>query len=70
MSWARASSYSARVLVTRAVPSSRSSAAITATQHDHEFDTVLGKVSFDDNGDLTSRRYVWYMWRDGQYVPE
>ena len=46
------------------------SAAVTAALHDHEFDTVLGKVSFDDNGDLTSHRYVWYVWRDGQYVPE
>jgi branched-chain amino acid transport system substrate-binding protein len=34
------------------------------------FDTVLGRIGFDDNGDVTgSPTYIWYVWKDGQYVP-
>ncbi|WP_373084375.1 branched-chain amino acid ABC transporter substrate-binding protein [Sneathiella sp.] len=32
-----------------------------------EFDTVLGKLSFDDKGDVTLPGYVWYEWKDGKY---
>jgi branched-chain amino acid transport system substrate-binding protein len=36
----------------------------------HTFDTVIGRVGFDDNGDVTgTETYVWYVWKDGQYVP-
>lgn len=34
-----------------------------------EFETVLGKVGFDDKGDVTAPGYIWYMWKNGQYVP-
>jgi branched-chain amino acid transport system substrate-binding protein len=30
------------------------------------FDTVLGKLSFDDKGDLTEHDFAWYLWRDGK----
>jgi branched-chain amino acid transport system substrate-binding protein len=30
------------------------------------FDTVLGKLSFDDKGDLTEHDFAWYLWRDGE----
>ena len=32
-----------------------------------EFDTVLGKIGFDDKGDVTAPGYVWYVWKDGTY---
>jgi len=32
-----------------------------------EFDTVLGKIGFDDKGDVTAPGYVWYEWKDGTY---
>ncbi|MCS0496020.1 branched-chain amino acid ABC transporter substrate-binding protein [Ancylobacter mangrovi] len=32
-----------------------------------EFDTVLGKLSFDKKGDRTSGDYVVYVWKDGGY---
>lgn len=32
-----------------------------------EFETVLGKLSFDDKGDVTLPGYVWYEWKNGQY---
>ncbi|MBT8421248.1 MAG: branched-chain amino acid ABC transporter substrate-binding protein, partial [Gammaproteobacteria bacterium] len=31
------------------------------------FDTVLGKVTFDEKGDVQAPGYVVYEWRDGQY---
>lgn len=33
-----------------------------------EFDTVIGKFSFDDVGDASGEGYVWYVWeKDGTY---
>lgn len=34
-----------------------------------ELDTVLGRIGFDDRGDVTAPGYIWYLWRDGVYVP-
>jgi branched-chain amino acid transport system substrate-binding protein len=36
----------------------------------YEFDTVLGKIGFDDKGDVKTHDYVWYVWQDGQLVPK
>ncbi|MES0810655.1 branched-chain amino acid ABC transporter substrate-binding protein [Roseibium sp. SCPC15] len=33
------------------------------------FDTVLGAVTFDENGDSNVPTYVWYEWRDGAPNP-
>lgn len=43
--------------------------AIIATLHEQEFDTVMGRVDFDDKGDLTRQSWVWYVWQGGEYVP-
>jgi branched-chain amino acid transport system substrate-binding protein len=43
-------------------------AMITALR-EHQFDTVLGPIDFDDKGDLTVQNPVWYVWRDGTYMP-
>ena len=32
-----------------------------------QFDTVLGKIGFDDRGDVTAPGYVWYVWSNGTY---
>ncbi|RUU00443.1 branched-chain amino acid ABC transporter substrate-binding protein [Mesorhizobium sp. USDA-HM6] len=43
--------------------------AVIATLHEEEFDTVIGRIGFDDKGDLTRQSWVWYVWRGGEYVP-
>jgi branched-chain amino acid transport system substrate-binding protein len=44
--------------------------AMIAALRQHQFDTVLGPIDFDDKGDLTVQNPVWYVWRaDGAYVP-
>ena len=36
-----------------------------------EFDTVLGRIGFDDKGDVTGfEPFAWYVWTDGKYVPK
>ncbi len=32
------------------------------------FDTVVGKLSFDEKGDVKNASYVWYIWEDGNYA--
>lgn len=32
------------------------------------FDTVLGKIAFDEKGDINAPGFVWYVWKDGEYV--
>lgn len=41
--------------------------ALIATLKSHEFDTVLGKITFDKKGDVRAPGYVVYEWRDGEY---
>ncbi|MBD8890324.1 branched-chain amino acid ABC transporter substrate-binding protein [Roseibium litorale] len=41
--------------------------AVTKALDAGDFDTVLGKLSFDDKGDVTLPGYVWYVWKDGKY---
>ncbi|MBW9064940.1 branched-chain amino acid ABC transporter substrate-binding protein [Rhizobium herbae] len=43
--------------------------AVIASLRNHQFDTVLGRIAFDDKGDLTVQRWVWYIWKGGEYVP-
>ena len=33
------------------------------------FDTVLGRVAFDEKGDLKGASWQWQQWTDGTYVP-
>lgn len=33
----------------------------------NQFDTVLGKIGFDEKGDVTAPGYVFYVWKDGTY---
>jgi branched-chain amino acid transport system substrate-binding protein len=43
--------------------------AVIASLRNHQFDTVLGKIDFDDKGDLTVQSWTWYVWKGGEYVP-
>jgi len=44
-------------------------AVVDALRH-NEFDTVLGRLSFDDKGDVTGvDSFIWYVWMDGKYGP-
>jgi branched-chain amino acid transport system substrate-binding protein len=36
----------------------------------NEFDTVLGTIGFDENGDVTGYdTFLWFVWKDGKYAP-
>jgi branched-chain amino acid transport system substrate-binding protein len=45
--------------------------AVTAVMHSREFDTVLGRIGFDEKGDVTGfDPWGWYVWQaDGTYLP-
>ena len=43
--------------------------AVIASLHDHQFETVVGPIDFDEKGDLAVQNLVWYVWRGGTYMP-
>jgi branched-chain amino acid transport system substrate-binding protein len=45
--------------------------AVTLAMHTRQFDTVLGKIGFDEKGDVTGiEPWQWFVWQaDGTYVP-
>jgi branched-chain amino acid transport system substrate-binding protein len=44
--------------------------AVSKVLRDDEFDTVLGRIGFDDKGDVTGYEpFVWYVWKGDAYVP-
>jgi branched-chain amino acid transport system substrate-binding protein len=43
--------------------------AVTAALREHQFDTMLGPIDFDEKGDLAMQNPVWYIWRGGTYAP-
>jgi branched-chain amino acid transport system substrate-binding protein len=45
--------------------------AVTDILHRRQFDTVLGRIGFDEKGDVTGfEPWGWYVWQaDGTYVP-
>jgi len=42
--------------------------AVIVSLRSRQFDTVLGKISFDNKGDVTPASWVWYVWKDGKYA--
>jgi branched-chain amino acid transport system substrate-binding protein len=44
---------------------------VLIAMHSHQFDTVLGRIGFDEKGDVTGfEPWEWYVWQaDGTYVP-
>lgn len=44
--------------------------AVADALRELQFDTVLGRIGFDEKGDVTGyNAYVWYVWRDGEFAP-
>ena len=43
--------------------------AMIASLREHQFDTVLGPIDFDEKGDLAIQNPVWWVWRGGEYMP-
>jgi branched-chain amino acid transport system substrate-binding protein len=44
--------------------------AVAEALRTHEFDTVLGRIGFDEKGDVTGyETFVWNVWKDGGYAP-
>jgi branched-chain amino acid transport system substrate-binding protein len=44
-------------------------AVVEALRH-NEFDTVLGRLGFDEKGDVTGvDSFIWYVWSDSGYHP-
>jgi branched-chain amino acid transport system substrate-binding protein len=50
--------------------SSLDSPKVIAALRSHQFETVLGKISFDQKGDVTPTAWVWWVWTQGKYVPK
>ena len=42
--------------------------AVTKVMHDTTFNTVLGPIAFNKNGDINNPVYVMYRWHDGNYA--
>jgi branched-chain amino acid transport system substrate-binding protein len=40
---------------------------VSKVMHSAQFDTVLGKVGFDEKGDIKGPGYVMFEWHDGKY---
>jgi branched-chain amino acid transport system substrate-binding protein len=41
--------------------------AVLEQLNSNTFETVLGSVTFDENGDVTGDNYVLFEWDNGQY---
>ena len=43
--------------------------AVAEALHGHQYDTVLGRISFDEKGDVYGYDpFVWYVWQTGEYA--
>lgn len=40
-----------------------------ASLRQHQFDTVVGAIDFNEKGDRTVQNPVWWIWRGGAYMP-
>jgi branched-chain amino acid transport system substrate-binding protein len=41
--------------------------ALIGTLRNKQFETVLGRIGFDEKGDVTAPGYVFYAWKNGTY---
>jgi branched-chain amino acid transport system substrate-binding protein len=42
--------------------------AVIAALRSRRFTTVLGEIGFDEKGDVTTPGFIWYVWKNGEYV--
>jgi len=47
---------------------STKAADLSKTLHAHKYQTVIGTIGFDKNGDVLNPEYVFYVWHDGKYA--
>jgi branched-chain amino acid transport system substrate-binding protein len=46
-------------------------ARVAEALRQEKFDTVLGRIGFDDKGDVTGfEPFAWYVWTEGRFVPK
>ncbi len=45
-------------------------AAVSTSLRSHEFDTVLGRIRFDEKGDVLPAGFEWFVWTGGEFVPK
>ncbi|MEA2782994.1 MAG: branched-chain amino acid transport system substrate-binding protein [Rhodospirillaceae bacterium] len=64
------STYAAVQVWAQAVEKAKSTdpVKVAETIRSQPWDTVIGKLSFDPKGDLTSSTYVWYVFKGGKYA--
>jgi len=43
--------------------------AVIGALRSNEFETILGRISFDAKGDVRQPGFEWFIWRSGRYVP-
>jgi branched-chain amino acid transport system substrate-binding protein len=43
--------------------------AVAKSLKTERFDTVLGRIGFNDKGDITPVTWEWYRWKGGEYAP-
>jgi len=44
--------------------------AVAQALHSQKFETVLGRIGFDDRGDVYGYEpFTWYVWQEGDYAP-
>jgi branched-chain amino acid transport system substrate-binding protein len=43
--------------------------AVINALRSNEFDTILGRISFDEKGDVRQPGFEWFVWRSDRYVP-
>jgi branched-chain amino acid transport system substrate-binding protein len=48
---------------------STESKAVIHALRSNEFDTILGRISFDEKGDVRQPGFEWFVWRSDRYVP-
>jgi branched-chain amino acid transport system substrate-binding protein len=44
--------------------------AVSTSLHSHEFDTVLGRIRFDEKGDVSPAAFDWFVWTEGEFVQQ
>jgi branched-chain amino acid transport system substrate-binding protein len=45
-------------------------AKVTEALHSHQFDTAVGRVAFDKEGDVTESGFEWFIWTKNGPVPK
>ncbi len=58
-SWAQAAEYAQSLELKEIIRALR----------ENTFSTVLGSIGFDEKGDVKAPGFVWYVWRNGKYIP-